>query len=95
MYCYSLYYKDKDGFELPYFENSKLFFYTTLTESKYRLAELVLSIGEKLSTEPVPKSKWWKFSKTNVKYKPMLTQYERETLQHVQKTLFVKKVKVI
>lgn len=93
MHCFALYYKDKDGFELPYFENSELFMYTTLTEARYRLAELVLAITVKLSP-PQSKSKWWEWYKTNVKYK-QITPHERELLQHVQKTLFVKKVKVI
>ncbi|AGE48142.1 hypothetical protein CPTAKMNP4_019 [Salmonella phage vB_SenM-AKM_NP4] len=96
-YGYMLVYKDKDGFELPYFESGKATIYEKFDDAVKHYEQLktylthILNVGKVETT--IKKRRFW-FDKVEMKFKK-LSEIESRMNRQIMNTLSVKRVSVV
>lgn len=96
-YAYTLVYKDKDGFELPYFESGKATIYEKFEDAAKHYEQLkthlnhILTVGKVETT--IKQRRFW-FNKIEMKFKK-LSEIESRMNRQILNTLSVKRVSVV
>lgn len=94
---YAIFYKDKDGFELPLTEYGEFVVYPNETKAKPALERLKTTLSDLLNPRITYRTVRKGFFKKEVEEikPPYMPQWQRENLELQLKTIFIKRVGVV